>query len=598
MATTNAAATGSCNNKRNIRENPGTLGTAATETSSPSSRVQIQPTSILANAPCHIRNSLWFQRHHDSTLSVTTADDYQDPSPNDLNTWNGAALLCADCLGTGLLALPHNITVVLGSTFGLFFLILQLPINLYAGSILSHAALYVETKQMAANNASTATGTGSNPSNTTTSIANETTTTTTTTTTEQNHLLQSGRAAKPVAISSVLEPLEAKNYQAVSIVDEREVEDDNSLVEDDKGKDSRHLEHSHHDTATFDFIGMTNALFRNKTVTRWIMVLYYTNIFLVLGNYIVVMSHAVTALVGEDILCVPTAGVLASTLMFAVSQLRTMARLGRSASTVSLTALGIVVAQCLYSTKHTADEVLQVLPVNNTDNNENNGETINLLRKFSSMGSIGFAVGSQKLFLNIRHEFADRTKAPSSLAVALSAFGSFYVFIVLAAGKNPPGFLFDAIPSHTLQRRVAGFFLWVHVVVSYAINSQAICASMDRIFFCRWAPVQHWPDERRWMLLTGIMAATAFFVANAIPFFKDLVAFIGSLTSVPLTLLLPAIFHRRVQGVPIWLPTANSLASYALLIFSSIFMVTATLGSVYSILSDWQHHSGGFFSCH
>jgi hypothetical protein len=361
------------------------------------------------------------------------------------------------------------------------------------------------------------------------------------------------------------------------------------------------------DTATFDFIGMTSALFSSKMATRWIMVLYYTNIFLVLGNYIVVMSHAVTALVGEDILCIPTAGILASTLIFAVSQLRTMARLGRSASVVSLITLGIVVVQCLYAANHHRQYQPLVngttsVDISTSSSNNNNdddiGENINLLRKFSAMGSIGFAVGSQKLFLNIRHEFADRTKAPSSLAVALSAFGSFYVLIVLAAGKNPPSFLLDSIPANTLPRRFAGFFLWLHVVVSYAINSQAICASMDRIFFYQWQPVQHWSDDRRWMLLTGIMAATAFFVANAIPFFKDLVAFIGSLTSVPLTLLLPAVYCRRVQGVPIWLPTANSLASYALLVFSSVFMVTATLGSVYSILSDWQHHKGGFFSCH
>jgi hypothetical protein len=353
---------------------------------------------------------------------------------------------------------------------------------------------------------------------------------------------------------------------------------------------------------------MTSALFRTKIATRWIMVLYYTNIFLVLGNYIVVMSHAVSAMIGEDILCIPTAGILASTLIFLVSQLRTMARLGRSASVVSLLALGIVVMQCLYSTNHQPpqNEITSVVISSNSSNNNNdddvghdNNNNINLLlRKFSAMGSIGFAVGSQKLFLNIRHEFADRTKAPTSLAMALATFGSFYVLIVLMAGKHPPGFLFDAIPVHTLSRRFAGFFLWIHVVVSYAINSQAICASMDRIFFYQWQPIQSWSDDRRWMLLTGIMTATAFFVANAIPFFKDLVAFIGSLTSVPLTLLLPAVYHRRVQGVPIWWPTTGSLTSYALLVFSSVFMVTATIGSVYSILSDWQHHHGGFFSCH
>lgn len=99
------------------------------------------------------------------------------------------------------------------------------------------------------------------------------------------------------------------------------------------------------------------------------------------------------------------------------------------------------------------------------------------------------------------------------------------------------------------------------------------------------------------MILTGIMALSAFFVANAIPFFKDLVAFIGALTSVPLTLLLPAVFHRKVLGVSILCPTLSSLTSYGLLVFSALFMFAALVGAVDSIFSDWRDHSGGFFSC-
>ncbi|KAL3920380.1 MAG: hypothetical protein SGILL_003292 [Bacillariaceae sp.] len=486
-------------------------------------------------------------------------DDYQYPSANDLNVWNGAALLCADCLGTGLLALPHDITVVLGSRFGLFFLILQLPINLYAGSILSDAALFVETNQQSAT------------TNTDVNVIHE-----------GRRLLSAGTDKDRIRHDAVTK----KQYHAGKI-DEQHEADDNSLV--DHG-------HDHDTTATFDFIGMTAALFDSKTATRWAVTVYYTNIFLVLGNYIVVMSHAVTALIGEDVICIPTAGILASTLMFAVCQMKTMARLGRSASAISLTALGIVVAQCLYFSNHSESAHDDGQLESENDDMDSGFSLNNLLRQFSAMGSIGFAVGSQKLFLNIRHEFADRKKAPQSLAVALAAFGSFYVGIVLAAGPKPPGFLFDAIPSHTFQRRIAGLFLWVHVVVSYAINSQAICSSMDRVFFHRL--LQGWGDNKRWMLLTGMMAATAFFVANAIPFFKDLVAFIGSLTSVPLTLLLPAVFYRRVQSVHIWCPTTKSLASYSLLAFSSAFMVTATLGSIYTILTDWENHTGGFFSCH
>jgi hypothetical protein len=152
-----------------------------------------------------LRNRLSFFQRHDIFVSVT--DEYHYQSANDLNVWNGAALLCADCLGTGLLALPHGITVVLGSTVGLFFLILQLPINLYAGSILSDAALFVENKQNAVNTMSSAEN-------------------------EQQKLLSKEQLAK-------MSREEAKNYHAVKI--DVQLVDDNSLVEDrDEGDEHIH----------------------------------------------------------------------------------------------------------------------------------------------------------------------------------------------------------------------------------------------------------------------------------------------------------------------------------------------------------------------
>ena len=48
----------------------------------------------------------------------------------------------------------------------------------------------------------------------------------------------------------------------------------------------------------------------------------------------------------------------------------------------------------------------------------------------------GFAVGSQKLFLNIRHEFKRREEAPKSLAISLTTFGSVYVLVCILAGSG------------------------------------------------------------------------------------------------------------------------------------------------------------------
>ena len=139
-------------------------------------------------------------RKHDSVFSVS--DDFQYDSTNDLKVLNGAALLCADCLGTGLLALPHDIKV-LGTVLGLSFLVLNLPINLYAGTILSDAARYVEMKQARENQ--------SIKYNSEDDID-----------TEKKKLLVSQQKRKLQQ-----EQLQPQDYQAVSI----DVPDDNSLVD-------------------------------------------------------------------------------------------------------------------------------------------------------------------------------------------------------------------------------------------------------------------------------------------------------------------------------------------------------------------------------
>ena len=165
--------------------------------------------------------------------------------------------------------------------------------------------------------------------------------------------------------------------------------------------------------------------------------------------------------------------------------------------------------------------------------------------------------------------------------------------------SGPPSFLFDAIPEG-ISRQVAGLLLWGHVAVSYAINCQALCSSVDRYLVLRYLPNENnsWFGDpgRRWLALTFGVALASYLVSNAIPFFKDLVALIGALTSVPLTLTLPTLLHRKANNLTL-LNCRESLDSYAILIFSLIFFVAGLIGAVSSIDQDWLNH-GGAFSCH
>lgn len=166
---------------------------------------------------------------------------------------------------------------------------------------------------------------------------------------------------------------------------------------------------------------------------------------------------------------------------------------------------------------------------------------------------------------------------------------------------------------------MAGLLLWAHVAVSFAINSQALCSSMDRFIIAtspqRWATMD---GQRRWFLLTLTIAVSSYLVSNAVPFFKDLVALIGALTSVPLTLTLPALLYRQVQGLKLFLPqwfmggsnvnqhqlqsnddkmsSSSACGSYSLLLYSLAFLAVGLAGALSSIDEDWLNH-GRPFSC-
>ena len=529
-------------------------------------------------------------------------------------------------MGTGFLALPNNMKIL--GISGFLFLIINLPINYYAGDILHKAASSVERRLELGDSGDdegvapeSGSGGSGRTSMSSTGVGDD-----------YRSLRDAADGGKgmelPLASPRKNESLQDHDDNVHWNYDKDDNGDDPNadMVESDyninirqaqgqgQASDPNRRNHSHQHEGiatphTFDLIGITYSLFDYfapdrqqsttlSTTTKLVTVIYFTNIFLLLGNYILVMSHAVAAMIGEDYICLPIAGIIASTLMFAISQLRTMAMLGRSVSVISLLSLAIVVIQCLVAIQSGKESF-------SYDDVENNRKVQDvdkasfwqsMAAQLAALSSIGFAVGSQKLLLNIRHEFKDRNESPKSLAVALGGYGGVYLLVCILAGSNPPSLLFDAVPPG-FQRRVAGFFLWVHVAVSYAINSQALCSALERLKIHFGLASSH---AARWALLTLMVATSSYFVANALPFFKDLVALIGALTSVPLTLLLPALHHRKLMNLPMFsmgMSFSKDVPSLLLVYFSVVFMTCGIIGCVRSIQLDWANH-GPPFACH
>lgn len=476
-----------------------------------------------------------------SNVKTLRKRNYIDRSPNDLTVLSGTCLQVAECMGTGILALPYDVRE-LGLTYGLLFLIMNLPINFYAGNILDQVANSVESQHF------------------------------------ENHIYQTIQGQHDENESSYFGSIQERENQRSS--------------------------HEACDSQTYNFIGLASALYKDESpryTTPVVMLIFYLNLILVLGNYILVMSHAVKSFAGEN-MCLPVAGVIASSLMFGLSQISTMARLGRTASAVSLISLGIVICISLVAVENV--EQIRLMEQSESGNAQATlSATQSLLQKFAALSSIGFAVGSQKLFLNIRHEFKDRNDATKSLGFSLTVFGIVYGVVCLFAGPNPPEFLFDAI-GDGVTRKIAGLMLWIHVAISYSINSQALCSSIDRLQFYRVEIFKLNERHRlRWALLTFTTALLSYLIANAIPFFSDLVSLIGALTSVPLTLLLPAWFYRKMIGIPSFSFGRHSyssrngcvnISSLLLVTYSLVFVGAGILGSIYCIQSDWKNQRVAF----
>ena len=311
-----------------------------------------------------------------------------------LSVYSAAALLTADCMGTGILALPGNMNIL--SVWGYIFLLLNLPINYYAGKLLSHVAFSIEQHSQQL----------------------------------QQTEVDGDNIEMPQKIQN------KSTYQSVN-QDHHHQQGEDEVVYPFQNTIEQKIP-----VNTKDLIGIAQSVYVSSPwKIRIVAAVYYTNIFLVLGDYILVMSHAVVSLFGNH-LCIPIAGLIASTLMFSLSQIRTMSNLGHGVTWTSLFALFGVLGLCL------SHEIS-----NNSENQTNsNDKSVGIFRSLSAISSIGFAVGSQKLLLNIRHDMQKKEQAPKTLAFALIGFGAVYIFTCLLAGPGTYKLLSNILVYHICNK--------------------------------------------------------------------------------------------------------------------------------------------------
>jgi hypothetical protein len=337
---------------------------------------------------------------------ISTKNTTSSSSSSMSLTWiQASCLITAECLGTGILALPASVQALSPNLyFGWIFLILQIPIHILAGILLCHTADRMD------HNCS--------HDDDETNVDNH------------HH--------------DVLEVDQEEKDEIKNIIHDKLTHTTSPTYETNRNSLSTYPNTPTTNTGintsvTRDYVGLSIAIFgiwKTSLTTTIVMIVYYTNLFLVLGNYNLVMSHAMIAFLGGG--CLPLAGILSSILgiLLILLPLRSMVNFGRSVSLLSLMALLIVVFQCLVALSH-KDPHDRSLSTITQGGIHSVGTTWFLTsRQLSAIASVAYAVGSQKLLLNVRNVMTVRQEASKSLIVAVSSYVMLYLMVCILAGSS------------------------------------------------------------------------------------------------------------------------------------------------------------------
>lgn len=192
--------------------------------------------------------------------------------------------------------------------------------------------------------------------------------------------------------------------------------------------------------------------------------------------------------------------------------------------------------------------------------------------------------------------------APLQVGLYLSVACLGYHF----AGSNAKGYLLDNLALGPAFR-VASALLFLHVVIAFLIKSVVVsrfvhgCVSPDRVGI----DLRDAGGVRAHLEYAACSVAllvVAFFIANAIPFFDDLLGLIGGFFSGPISFIFPMMFFAGAQryATPTNTKGAATRADWLLFPFvGALTLLTMVIGT-YSVVQDIVSRSqalGPPFSC-
>mmetsp|Transcript_25384 Transcript_25384/g.84855 ORF Transcript_25384/g.84855 Transcript_25384/m.84855 type:complete len:325 (+) Transcript_25384:184-1158(+) len=264
-----------------------------------------------------------------------------------------------------------------------------------------------------------------------------------------------------------------------------------------------------------------------------------------MANYLIVLATAVrsaaqpvrSALHASGPLCQPVATLIGTLVLLPGNQLRTLSGLvGLSA--VSFATICATVVICLWTL---------VSGMGACDDEPS--ASMGFLDYNASMCGFIFAFSGQSIMLEMQAEMRQPRDFPKAVQLSFSTLFTVYTLVVVLSyhtcGRGTPGELLQVVPPGGWSIAV-GVLMIIHMTVTYTILQQVLTRACC-LFLVPGALGQGPSARAKWFVVSTVLMALAYVVANSVPLFTDIVNLTGGLLSTQCAFTLPALLYLSLR---------------------------------------------------